>query len=107
MSLSVSQAASQLGLSEQRLRALISAGQLHAERVGHQWILDEAVVARHEARASRPLSERSAWGLINLADGRRPDLAPSGLSRARKRLRELVVSQEPERLLRSWFAGRA
>lgn len=51
------EAAEQLGVSARRVRALIAAGDLPAQRVGSQWLLDEdAVRARAQAprRAGRP-----------------------------------------------------
>jgi excisionase family DNA binding protein len=109
MPIGVPDAAVRLGLSERRLRALIAAGHLHADRFGREWMLDEADIARHEARShGRPLSERSAWALINLASGRgMEDIFPSEQSRARARLRRLLAEESPERLLRSWLAARA
>jgi hypothetical protein len=94
-------------VSERRLRALIASEHLHATRVGNQWAVDESALARYSPRFGRPLSARSAWGLLDLAAGRAPDLSPSERSRARRRLKELVEHPEPEALLRSWLPLRA
>jgi excisionase family DNA binding protein len=107
MPLSVGQAAAKLGVSERRMRALIYAGSVHAERVGSQWTVDEAALARYSPNVARPLSPRNAWGLLELSAGLRPALSPSELSRARKRLSALGNSRSPEQLLRSWFAQRS
>jgi excisionase family DNA binding protein len=107
MNLSVTQAAARIGVSAQRVRALISDGQLPAERVGHQWVVNDTVLARHEARAGRPLSERSAWNLLNLASGTdQSQLTPSDRRRARQRLDILVKSPMPEKQLRAWLPRR-
>lgn len=105
--LSVPEAAAKSGLSEQRLRALASSGRLPAVRVGHRWVIDEAALARHEPRRGRPLSERSCWALLDLANGHGSDLDPSERHRARLRLRLLIGSPAPESLLRSWLPNRA
>jgi excisionase family DNA binding protein len=107
---SVSAAADRSGLSVQRLRALIASGQLPAERVGHQWAIDEADLARHEPRLGRPLSPRSCWALLDLADGDERHLeAPSTSerARARRRLELLQGSGDAPRVLRSWLSARA
>lgn len=107
MALNVAEAAKRLGITERRLRALIQAGDIYAERVGGRWVLEEAAVARHEARVARPLSSHNAWAMIDLAEGKRPDLSAGAAYRARSRLRRLLASNEPERLLRSWLSSRA
>lgn len=105
--LSVPEAAAKSGLSEQRLRALVSSGRLPAVRVGRQWVVDEAALARHEPRMGRPLSERSCWALLGLAAGHPSGLDPSERHRARQRLRLLAESRAPASLLRSWLPNRA
>jgi excisionase family DNA binding protein len=87
--LSVSEAAARLHVNPGRIRQLVAAGRLPAFKVGGRWVLpDDAVAARLAAErpASRPLSPRSAWGLLQAAAGRpAPWLAPSELRRARLR----------------------
>lgn len=88
---SVTEAASRLGVNVQRVHQRIADGSLAAERVGHQWTIDEADVARLDQRpAGRPLSARSAWAMVLLtADPPDAALAAPERSRARTRLREL------------------
>src|SRR5882672_1764924 len=70
--LAVSDAASKLGLNESRIRALISAGELDAEKVGGRWLVDPGAVSlrkRDSPGPGRPLSARNAWALLFLASG--------------------------------------
>lgn len=41
MQLTTTQAAERLGISTRRVRALISAGQLPAKRIGRDWLISE------------------------------------------------------------------
>ena len=94
--LSVSQAAERLGVNVQRVHQRIADGSLRAERVGHQWVIDDADLARLERRpAGRPLSPKSAWVLALLAEDHdlaalSSDVSASEKSRARARLREIL-----------------
>jgi excisionase family DNA binding protein len=75
----VSAAAEELGVHPSRVRALISAGGLAAEKVGGIWLIDRASIAgrnRQRAAAGRPLSPSNAWALLLAASGE--DL-PSGI----------------------------
>lgn len=96
--ISVAEAAGRLGVNVQRVHQRIADGSLPAERIGHQWTIDEADVARLAGRPTgRPLSARSAWVLALVAA---EHLAPEPLttpyvaaperSRARARLRHLL-----------------
>jgi excisionase family DNA binding protein len=96
--ISVADAAEQLGVNVQRVHQRIADGSLPAERVGHQWVIDDADLARLDRRPpGRPLSARSAWVLALVAGlddeastGRAslpPDITASERSRARARLR--------------------
>lgn len=79
-SLPVSDAARRLGLSEQRVRAMIAAGLVDAEKVGGAWWIPAASVARlarSERQGGRPLSPASAWALLLLASGESAAWAPS------------------------------
>jgi hypothetical protein len=64
----VSDAAQRLGVSEQRVRALISAGAIEAEKVaGSWWIPAQSlahIAATDRGRGGRPLSPHSAWVLL-------------------------------------------
>lgn len=76
--ISVSQAADRLGVSVQRVHQHIADGSVPAERIGHQWAIDEADLVRLDRRpAGRPLSPKSAWVLaIVAALDAAQDLAP-------------------------------
>jgi excisionase family DNA binding protein len=89
---SVAQAAATLGVSPQRVRALIAAGALPARRVGGRWLVDGEAVERRRAGdrlPNRPLSPRNAWALLAIAAGERPSgVDPAAASRLRRRLAE-------------------
>jgi excisionase family DNA binding protein len=89
--LTVQEAASRLDLDPSRLRFLASSGQIRAEKVGRQWLLDERAVERRSRvsrRAGRPFEAANAWALLLLASGKRPKgVDPSALSRLRRLLR--------------------
>jgi excisionase family DNA binding protein len=66
----VSDAAQRLGVSEQRVRAMISSGSIGAEKVAGAWLIPAASLARLAAshrEGGRPLSAASAWALLLLA----------------------------------------
>ena len=104
MELGVSDVAERLGVSANRVRSLINAGELPARRVVGRWVVDEDAVAAGQIRQSgRPMSPRVAWGLISLVEnGRALELDPAERSRLRRRLRadpklEQVVVQARRR----------
>lgn len=73
--LSVNETAAILGVSDRRIRTMISDGLLSAERVGGRWILADTEVARSEAlrrKPGRPYSPAHAWGLLAIAGSRDP-----------------------------------
>jgi len=120
---SVAEAAKRLGVGVPRIHQRIADGSLRAERIGSQWVVDELSLLRVAENTSpgRPLSARSGWALIALADGDEEalaDLAPVERARAKARLEELLAllaeppkSEEDVRriasVLRSWFRNRA
>jgi hypothetical protein len=107
MEIGVAEAAGKLGVSVQRVHQLLSNGSLIGRRVGRQWILDEAQCNRNPA-VSRPLSERMAWGLVDVVSGiREPHVAPSEKYRLSKLADRLHSASEPADLLRSWMKLRA
>ncbi len=67
-SVPVSDAAQHLGVSEQRVRALIYAGAIEAEKVAGSWWIPAQSLARIAAadrsRGGRPLGSHSAWALL-------------------------------------------
>lgn len=89
---SVPHAARELGVSRMRVQQRITDGSLPAQRVGHQWVIDEADLraVAHHAGPGRPLSSASAWALIAVAAGDAARLSPHGRSRARARLGQLM-----------------
>jgi excisionase family DNA binding protein len=95
-SVSVAEAAKSLGVGVSRIHQRIADGSLRAERIGSQWVVDELsllrVAERH--RPGRPLSARSAWAIIALAEGDEESLralAPGERARARSRLAALLT----------------
>jgi excisionase family DNA binding protein len=93
---SVAEAAKRLGVSVPRIHQRIADGSLRAERIGSQWVVDELSLLRVAERkvAGRPLSSRSAWALIALAEGddeALAELAPVERARAKARLDELLA----------------
>lgn len=77
--LAVSDVARELGVHESRVRALIAAGELDAEKIGGRWLVDPAAVARRKRQPygpGRPLSARNAWALLLGASG---EPLPAGL----------------------------
>jgi excisionase family DNA binding protein len=100
---SVAEAARRLGVGVSRIHQRIADGSLRAERIGSQWVVDELSllrVAEHQ-EPGRPVSARSAWALIALAEGDEEALAalaPSERSRAMARLPELLslVAKPPK-----------
>ncbi|HET7397536.1 MAG TPA: helix-turn-helix domain-containing protein [Intrasporangium sp.] len=93
--MSVAEAAEMLGVHSQRVHQRIREGSLAAEKIGNQWAIerDELRGMRHHAGPGRPLSAKSAWDLLAVAasDEASSGLSPSARSRARSRLRNLLV----------------
>ncbi len=85
-------AARLLGLSPQRIRALVVKGQLPGQKLAGRWFIDRSAVERRRRDPpliGRPYSPAHAWGLIALAEGESPAwLDPSNRSRLRRILRE-------------------
>jgi excisionase family DNA binding protein len=88
--LAVAEAAAALGVSPQRVRALIGSGSLRARRVGGRWLVDGDAVERRRLGGrlrARPYSSRNAWGLFAIAGGERPSgIDPAAASRLCSRL---------------------
>jgi hypothetical protein len=83
-----------------RVHQRIADGSLPAERIGSQWVIDEASLPSvlEASRSGRPMSERSAWALLafsqdpHLLDG----LASWERARAGNRLRQLLAGSGPD-----------
>lgn len=90
--LPVADAARFLGLSPQRIRALVAEGNLPGRKVAGRWLVERSAVEqrRRDPRLSgRPHSAAHAWGLIALAEGEPAAwLDASNRSRLRRLLRE-------------------
>jgi excisionase family DNA binding protein len=67
--LALEQVALRLGVSARRVRAMVAAGQIPADRIGRQWVVDPAAVHSVEHNrdlgGGRPLSELTAWKLAS------------------------------------------
>lgn len=81
-----------LGLSHQRVRALVADGDLPGQKLAGRWFVDRSAVERRlrdPKLAGRPYSPAHAWGLIALAEGEQAKwLNSSNRSRLRRILRE-------------------
>jgi hypothetical protein len=125
MEVPVSEVAQRLGVSAQRVRAMLRDGRLHGRRVGGIWFVDEGQLLRPR-RLGRPLSSRNAWAVVlavarSGAPGAGPrvdvfwpqphtqndPLSQPDRSKLRQRLNRLVGNPDAPRLLSSWLAGRA
>lgn len=86
------EAAQHLGISQTRVRQLIEAGELAADRVGGRWIVSGDSLHRLTGRSrpcGRPFSERVAWGvLFELSGIATPWLSAPERSRIRRRVAE-------------------
>lgn len=109
MELTTAQAAERLGISANRVRALISSGNLEARRVGTQWLVAGESVER-QARlvdggaTGRPMATRIAWAAADLVDGGAALwLAPS----ERVRLRNRVAHSATPEVVQRWMARRS
>jgi len=92
---SVTEAAAMLGVHPQRVHERIREGSLPAKKVGHQWAVERDDLRRimNHTRPGRPFSSKSAWDLLAVAasDQAASELSPSARSRARSRLRNLLI----------------
>lgn len=95
--------AKQLGISERRVRAMITEGTLPAQRMMGRWAIPaNAVASFHAKSAGRPMAEQSAWSVLRRLAGD-PDPVPS---RLRHRLDGLTDDTAPAQRLRSWVCNR-
>lgn len=104
----VVEAAVSLGVSPRRVRALIGAGRLAAERHGRDWEVEaSSVTALDGRRGRRPLSARSR-DLLAQALHQRSLGGLAGQERARTaaRIRQLRTAEDPAGLLIQWWGGR-
>lgn len=105
---SVADAARRTGLSERRVRALIADGQIPARRVLGRWAVSTHDLDRFRRRpAGRPLSERSAWAILDHLAGNSKAPAVAAPSRVGARVRQLTESAAPETILVPWMRTRS
>lgn len=100
MAFSTKDAAERMGINVARVRALIDAKVLVAEKIGGRWLVDEASVREQIHRINgRPYSAKRAWGLLSLASGRHaPWLSHSDRSKLRKRMNDSTIREMAPRL---------
>lgn len=97
--LPASDAARSLGLSLQRVRALVAEGELPGQKVAGRWFVDRSAVERRirdPKLSGRPYSPAHAWGLIALAEGEQPRWLDAS---NRSRLRRLLRDQDLQNIL--------
>lgn len=90
--LTMTQAARELGVTRRRVQAFVDAGQLPAERAGHQWMISADSVRWFNhvrpLRRGRPLSADGAWSEIDeAASGRARLWSRDELDRFRREVR--------------------
>lgn len=111
--MAVSDAAAVLGVQPRQIRSLVAHSQLHAERVGHVWLVSAASVEarrRLNVDVGRPLSAGMVWRLLGRVSGAlRDDLGAAEEPtdrRERYRLRQLQVSPPEVSQWSSWLRRR-
>lgn len=106
--LSARDAAAQLGVSARRVGQMIALGQLDAERIGNQWVIDPASVPARAHRPGRPLAPRAALALLLHSDpGAAPWLRADEAHRLRVKARSLREDPGALERVRSWLSARA
>ena len=95
---SVPEAAQILEVGQSRILQRIHDGSLPAEKIGNHWAIERNDIqrCRRNSEPGRPLSAKSSWDLIAVAlnDQTADELAPWAKSRARSRLRNLLVHSD-------------
>ncbi|MCQ9162939.1 excisionase family DNA-binding protein [Arthrobacter sp. STN4] len=110
MAMGVKEVAKKLGVSSMRVRELIHDGRLEAEKVGSQWVIDEAAVANKVwiKAAGRPMAPKSALALaLELEGDEPPELSAVERHRLQGHIRNLAAHEHPKGQLQAWLAGRA
>lgn len=104
---SVEEAAALMGISPQRVRAMLDSGRLHGRKVGRAWIVSDLDLSGRWQRG-RPLSAGSAWALLALLAGDSPGWVDAAVrSRLRGRIRkgevvDLLQKSEARALIHIW-----
>ncbi len=73
LALSTSEAAAELCVNDRRVRQLVDAGLLDAQKLGGRLLIDHGSVRRlrnAHREPGRALTPKNAWGLLNLASGK-------------------------------------
>lgn len=110
---SVSEAARSLGLSEQRVRAMLADGRIEGSKLGDVWLVDLPHQRDPRLRPRRrPMSAGQAWRSLALLSGLELDAAPSVKGHLRARLRRVLADESFDDVaragvLRAWFRERA
>lgn len=97
---SVADAAAYLGLSEQRVRSLISARRLPASRIGSRYVIDRPDLLAYRSEnhlPGRPMNSRNAWAVLARLNGR--DDAEAASPRSHYRLQHLL--RDPDARMRA------
>jgi hypothetical protein len=106
---SVDEYAAWRGVSAQRVRELLRAGELPGHRIGaRQWIVDDGAFSVRRS-LGQPMSPPMAWALIASlgGDARHPDVPAVRGDRLRKnRERLLNAGEEAPELMSSWLRRR-
>jgi excisionase family DNA binding protein len=104
---SVEEAAALMGVSPQRVRAMLDSGRLKGRKVGRAWIVSDPDLSGRWQRG-RPLSASSAWALLALLSGEAPVWVGAAVrSRLRGRIRhgevvDLLKKSEPRAVVHVW-----
>ncbi len=111
--LSSADAAAALGVNQQRIRALIDAGQIPAIKVGRRWLIRSADLP-HDRPSTRPMSARVAWATIGWLSGDLDAVAellgPRERSRLQARMCDLLAPGPDHSVaaaLSGWLRSRA
>lgn len=105
---SVEEYAKWRGVSPQRVREMLRAGELQGHRAGErQWVVDDVAYSQRKPVA-RPLGPVSAWAVIALLSNEDPEpgLSPVQMHRARRYRNEIVHATRPAALMNSLLRHR-
>jgi hypothetical protein len=105
MELSVREVGEHLGVSHQRVHAMLKSGALRGRKAAGRWFIDDSQLVPLR-RVSRPLSQRIAWAAI-VGPTEASWLSQPEASRLRGRLHRLPQQPNAPQVLASWLAARA
>jgi len=95
--MSVKSAAKHLGLSEQRVRALLKAGRIKGRKIGSAWIVEGGAYLADSRPDGRPLAGSNAWALLAILSKQDPSWVDPSV---RSRLRRWIGQRDIVRLIR-------